>query len=64
MFIDYDSYCSKPAEVLREVLQEADVSAELPEVTPFQNKRKAELECSEELKTKAYSIYNKLKALS
>jgi hypothetical protein len=62
MFIDYDSYCSKPAEVLREVLQEAGVSAELPAVTPFQNKRKAELECSEELKKEAYAIFDQLKA--
>lgn len=62
MFVDYDSYCNRPDEILHEVLENSGVSAELPEAIPFQNKRKAELKCSEELKKKAFAIFDQLKS--
>ena len=63
-YVDYDNYCKQPNEVLDKIFKKAGVKAVLPMVTPFDNKRKVELDCSEELKLKAYSIYSELKTMT
>lgn len=64
IFVDYDYYCIHPAELIQSIYQKAGIKGSMPELTPYQNKRKAELECSAELKSKAEEIFQELKSLS
>lgn len=63
MFVDYDEYCMRPGEVLERIYQRAGIPSDLPKLSPYNNTRKAEIDCSENLKLKAGSIHNELKAL-
>lgn len=63
VYVDYDIYCEKPKELLDNIFQRIGINIELPQVTPYHNNRKVEFDCSEELKLKAYSLYNQLKIL-
>jgi len=62
LLVDYEFYCEQPRELLEKIYDKLGIDTKLPELTPFVNKRKAELECSEDLKTEAYRIFEKLKA--
>ncbi len=64
LFIDYDSYCKQPKEVLESVYQKAGMEVYLPALSPFDNKRKVTLNCSEQLKAKAEEIYAQLKKIN
>ena len=64
LFIDYDSYCEKPNEVLEKIYNKVGISNQPINFEPFHNKRKVDLDCSDELKLKAYQIYNDIKILS
>jgi hypothetical protein len=63
VYVDYDIYCKNPKELLENIFQRIGINVKLPQVTPYHNNRKVELDCSEELKLKAYSIYSDLNAL-
>ena len=62
-FVNYATYCSAPNTVLANILQKVDVSAELPELPSFANKRKANQQASENLLSEAEALYQELIAL-
>lgn len=64
VFVDYGYYCQKPKELLDSLYQRIGINSELPAVEPYYNKRELEYGCSEEIKVRAYVLYNKLKALA
>lgn len=63
-FVDYEFYCEKPMELLEAINHKLGIKASIPEIKPYQNRRKTEIECSEELKAKAMAIYAQLKEVS
>ncbi len=63
VYINYDFYCSNPKEVLNEIYLKLGINIELPNLPSFINKRKTESDCSENLKSEAYKIYEELKQL-
>lgn len=62
LFIDYESYCSSPNQVIDRILDKFSIKRGELNYNSFNNRREANYEVSPELAAKAKEIYSKLKA--
>ncbi|MGW8314230.1 MAG: hypothetical protein ACWGNV_01430 [Bacteroidales bacterium] len=61
LFINYDTYCSQPEETIRSIVRKAGMDTELPEYSPFHNKRKVTGEYATEIYDSALEVYRQLR---
>ncbi len=64
IFADYDEYCQNPNYLIEQVNKKIGLGKVQGEMKPFNNKRKVELNYSNELKEKADGIFAELKKAS
>lgn len=60
LFINYDSYCKNPKEIIETILQKAGIVTEMPDYEYFHNTRKAEDEYSNDIYETAKELYAQL----
>ncbi len=64
LFINYSDYCDYPNEVLNKIQHLLGLEPCFTDLPSYKNKRTSVANCSETLKSKAYSIFNQLKEIS
>lgn len=62
LFINYDSYCKNPGDIIKTIASKTGAASKIPEYHPFYNKRKVEMEYSNDVYEEAIEIYDKLKS--
>lgn len=60
LLVNYDWYCSQPKSVIDAILQKASITANIPDLPSFKNKRKTNFEYDEMLYKEARNVYQKL----
>lgn len=60
ILINYETFCEKPLETIETILEKVGVKAELPDYTPFTNKRKTEAKFSDDVVRVSLEIYSQL----
>lgn len=61
IFVNYDDFCANPVKVIQQIVGKTSNSIDVPEYKPFINKRKAEINLSDNaLYNEANEIYKKL----
>lgn len=63
IYVDYDNYCQNPAVRLNDIYKNIGIDPQEMDLSPFINNRKVDYECSQELKHKAYEIYDRIKSI-
>lgn len=61
LLINYDTFCQKPRETVTEICKNVAIKSEIPEYTPFINKRESAVNHTDKTLEKAQIIYEKLK---
>ncbi|PLX16889.1 MAG: sulfotransferase family protein [Salinivirgaceae bacterium] len=60
ILINYDDYCMSPEKVVGDVISKTPIEAKLPELKPFHNSRKINLDYNESLYEEAIRLFQKL----
>ncbi len=60
ILVNYDFYCRDPKGTMKIILKKANISAEIPDYQPFDNRRKTAQICSDEIYEAAQKVYQQL----